>query len=250
MVTEYLIYIAYWLLILGSCLASHWIFRRSTKAAWALFLWIPLILTPFWILYNSDYKQFLWAKMYSVILAACLILILRTHKLNKLKFLVYLILAVNILEAVIQGLYCDNTASILNAMSGILLILTLPKTKSLSVDPHGYHDFLWDVPYGWIIGYTGWNWIFTTQCLGGSYTIMALLLLAPLLIACKNRALWLQARICSLGFFLIAYFSQFNDAKTMLHSPQIPPGILLGLSIFFFVWMLRHTAKTVEKSWL
>lgn len=192
----------------------------------------------------------MWVKVYSVIIGACLILLLRTHKLNKLKYLIYVLLILNISVAVIQGLLCGNHTSLINALSGILLILTLPKARIISIDPNGCRDLLWNAPYPWIIGYTGWNWIFGIQCLGANYGIAAAVLLAPLVIAYQKKDLWLQARTCTLAFFLIINFSKFFTSPIPTPSFHLSPSILLGISCFFFLWMIGHTIKSIRSCWI
>jgi hypothetical protein len=200
---------------------QEWLRRKGARVGWGIFCLLPLLLTPVWILGNSSTlcRQFgnpvffCWLKLYSVSIAACWITWLRftpTGHRSSARFVSMLILPVNILEAVLQDISTGQWEHYLNAISGALLVVTLPYTQA------GFHqrtqwncrDFEWDgMTRVWIVGYTVWNWVFiylTYPVIAGQHVAV---LAASLAVGLLEPRRWLQARTYSLAVALFLLFS-------------------------------------------
>lgn len=231
----------------------HEIFRRYPLSSLVLFLAAPLILTPFWGLSEESFDWFFWIKIYFIIFGACFLLFLRTREIKRKKwpyYFIYFVLVVNILVAVTRMFLFGTWPTSFLGIAGLLLIATLPSIKSLSVDPAGYQDLLWDIPYGWIMGYNIWDWVFVYLIFPYHDAIQFSFLLSPTLICLFNRKLWLQARACTLSFYLIVMFSvpyfekiSRNSGLKVEYSNIILGSFgllwLVGYSIFHFVKLKR-----------
>ncbi len=176
------------------------------------FLLLPIMLGATGV----DWKWFAWVKTYSVLLGCAWISLIRFTSYIQPKIgyrVVFFILAANILEASILDF---TNGHIINAIAGLLVILTMPKPKKITTEHQSsIKDLNYDTSYLWIIAYTVWNscflyinwdarlWLQTTAVLG-----------APLLMAVLfGRKTWLQARAYTLGIYIILHDIFFDWMK-------------------------------------
>ena len=194
------------------------VFRRSDMLTLAVFFVLPVVLLPWLVLSHADFGWFLWLKNYSVEGLICLFVVCRLTPINKTKWLfslIWLMVMFNIVEAAVYDALSGNHLLIINAVTALMLLLTLPGPEAMSIDKNSKcRDFLWDIPYTWILTYTLWNWVFFYgHWAGFGARIQIAVLGAALVIALFNNKRWAQARALTLGIFVIATF--FWDANAM-----------------------------------
>ena len=125
-----------------------------------------------------------------------------------------MLLALNILEAVAVDLAALRAPQGLNAVAGILLVVTLPREPR--VTRMGEAGRFKDLHYqglsrGWIIGFTLWNWTFlylNYPMLAGHHIAV---LGTALAVGLVDPARWLWARMFTLAtdLLLLATFGEF-----------------------------------------
>ena len=188
-------------------LAQETLRRANRWAVWGLFLLLPLLLTPYWIRVN-ELGLFSWFKFYTVFFCVCWGTALRFTSLGNrawARSTIPLLLAANILEAVVLDLVGPSSAHALNAAAGLLLIATMPYGKNSTQydSANCYRDLLYGISQHWVIGYTLWNWTFVYlnyPSLTGHHTAV---LAAGLIVAMNNRHRWSQTRASTLGVNLL-----------------------------------------------
>ncbi len=185
--------------------------RMNKWVALLLFTLVPLVLTILvWPTTagagSSTGTWFHWVKVYSA-LAGCLgFLALRFIKgasTNKyLLFFPPLILAINIMEAVIrdfqvyslQGmidgiLMNGGIWNIMNSVAGILNILTISGWVGIMISQDKQKDMVWpDQMWFWIIAYDLWNFAYVYNCVSDH----AFYARAALLISCTISAFFIK----------------------------------------------------------
>jgi hypothetical protein len=195
--------------------------RRATRwAVWGAFLLLPALLTPYWIQVN-ELGLFSWFKYYTVFFCVCWGTALRYTSLGSkawARSTIPLLLAVNILEAVVVDLCGHGAAHSLNAVAGLLLIATMPYGQdSTRIDAANCcHDLLYGTSKRWVIGYTLWNWTFVLlnyPSLTGHHTAV---LAAGLIVAMVHPRRWSQTRASTLGVNLLFTATCFNGMVAWL----------------------------------
>ncbi len=214
--------------------------RKSKWIAVALYGVLTIVLSFTLIRQNGTAEGstvntwFTWAKLYSVI-AGCLLITYINYTKNGLRkltqWLVFAILAVNILEAVGRDLeifirgdafavfgYGQAPAEtakfgiyhLLNALAGLLNIIALSGWESMEVKSNGSgKDLLWrDLRPFWIGSYTIWNFAYIYNCVpahaGYGIAVLAAAFVAGLFL---NEGTWLQARAYTLGLWMLYVMS-------------------------------------------
>lgn len=195
-------------------LAQEAVRRAHRLAVWAVFLLMPLLLTPYWIRVN-ELGLFSWFKFYTVFFCVCWGTALRFTSLGNrawARFTIPLLLAVNILEAVVLDMFGHGSAHALNAVAGLLLIATLPYGQDPTrIDSANCcRDLLFRISKRWVIGYTLWNWTFVYinyPALAGHHIAV---LAAGLIVAMYDPHRWSQTRASTLGVNLLFTATFFN----------------------------------------
>lgn len=222
---------------------SFELMRRKKWATIIYFIFLPILLIAFWVWLWNDANEahrithwaanliwnidgtpletkstFAWIKLGSVIAGVLWLFVGRYYKIIPTKLFywgAWIILGANILEASIQDITlafssCDPSLSpLLNGIAGLILIATMTLPSKMTVNRSSTkHDFEWDLSWIWILSYTLWNWIFTTNNWSEYSMRHAALLLAPIA-ACLlfNRRIWVMARAYTLGIYMIASFT-------------------------------------------
>jgi hypothetical protein len=221
--------------IFGIGILLYTIARKFPRISCFLFLVLPIGLLPIW-LKNDNINLFLWVKVYLVSTTAFFVSFVRCYKSwEKFSFFaIYSLVFANILFPIWVMMSTGTLLSHLNALSGLLLLASLPSLQSLKVS----HDLLWDVSYSWILGYKLWNWLLVYYLFPNAVMNSIGLLLTPLILSFFNRKIWLQARAYTLAIFLILGLSFWDFANPNISPVQINQQILLCLSVILVCWML------------
>ncbi len=198
------------LVLLGLMLLNE-ICRRVVWSNYLLFFILPIVLIPLWSSYDVTY-WFKWVKLYSVVGAAALFTLIRFTKIGNMKWAKFgaaAFLAINILEAVMQDFSMGNTANVLNAIGGILSIITLTGWLSIQADKSKEKDMIWPaMTTFWIIAYDVWNIVFVYLNFPGSATAQLMVLISATIPALFiKKGTWLQARAFTLAGSFMYYFS-------------------------------------------
>ncbi|MDM7484593.1 MAG: DUF5692 family protein [Vibrio metschnikovii] len=231
-------------LILLNELCRHW--KHANYLLWFI---LPIALIPIFASHEITY-WFKWVKLYSVVGAAVLFTLIRFTKIGSMKwakFSAAAFLALNILEAVLQDFSMGNLANILNAVGGILCIITLAGWAQIKADDSKQKDMIWPaMTTFWIIAYDIWNIVFVYLNFPGSATAQAMVLIAATLPSLLiKKGTWLQARAFTLAGSFMYYFAfpsmyeshviplPRND-ELMLAAGLISFIVNLAYAIFFF----------------
>ena len=226
--------------------------RYNKYTGISLFIVLPILLSIFvWPNTSgansgqSTANWFQWAKTYSA-LAGCVIFMgLRFSKKIQSKRWYYVlpaaILAFNILEAVlrefevskmngvINGMtYIGGSWNIINAIAGILSILTISGWFGIIISTDKQKDMIWpDMLWFWIIAYDLWNFAYLYNCVTDRalYGGAALLLAATIPAFFIKKGAWLQHRAQTLGFWMMLvmcfpeFFTAGKFAVASTHNP-------------------------------
>tara|TARA_B110000238_G_C15991747_1_gene380535 strand:- start:11 stop:811 length:801 start_codon:yes stop_codon:yes gene_type:complete len=223
----------------------------------SLVVFLSALLIPTWI--QEDLSIFNYVKLASVILASIIfdIISIQTSypikpedsdkKIPKMYLAVYVLLIINIAEAVIFGLVKEQYV---NAITGSLLILCAPSYQSVRTEYSSDLRTLitYKVSFLWILTYTVWNYSFIYSNWGAVGALWHLsILIAPILVCFYRGAkYWLRARLTTLCVFLMLYYTfpsffRANFDGGYLHSENIEVvivcigfalAIILSLSVF------------------
>lgn len=233
--------------------------RRYKYVSILLYCIIPIAFLPIWM--NSGISHwFFWAKLYSPIIATVWFLVVSHTKLgskNWAKFIVAAILIVNIFEAVGQDFSISFLPNTLNALGGILSIITLSRWKGIGPDNSKERDTVWPgMTIFWIIAYDIWNITFVYLNFPDLVVInVAVLLSCTIPAIFFKKGTWLQARAFTLSLFMIYYFTftPFVNAN-MISAPRnytlmlIMGGLSFGVNLIYailhFRWKLTKKATT------
>ena len=222
-------------------LALEELFRRSQVISCIVFLVLPIILIPWWR-EHEKHSRFGWIKLYSAAFAVLWFMFIRFTTLQNYQwafFVVYLIVALNILEAVLLDIFKKTFSHYCNAAAGILLIVTLATYSSMGLDSSGlYRDLTWNIPVYWILGYTIWNlvivYLHTPQHFGMHIAVLG----SALIVGIIDNNLWIQARAYTLAIFFMLFFTykpMFDPVRTPANTHQklAVGGVALSLG-----WMI------------
>lgn len=235
-----------WIILSIFLVSGLTIIIRMLPVSWGgiLCFIFPLLLTPYW-LNQSHITPFMYAKVYSLCVAVVYIQTLRFLKSpagSKIYLVFYYLVALNILEAIITDIIRGST---INAIAGIILILTLKSYKNIYVDKDSkYNDFHYNIGLLWIIGYTVWNFTFVYSISKGTLMPSTIVHLSiPLLLSIKKESLYLQYRAISL-LIIAAVYMTFYYEPYIMRSPNIYNiYIFHGLSSFSLLFMLYVGVK-------
>ncbi len=217
-----------WFVVLGGLILLNELARLNKWVALAFFLVLPAVL-PFTV-WNKTAGEgssvgdwFHWVKVYSS-LAGCLgFLALRFIKgLDKNKYALMfppLILAINIMEAVVRDFQCfginglvdgiytiGGPWNIMNGVAGIINIITITGWMGIFIGKDKKHDMLWpDMLWFWIIAYDLWNFAYVYNCVSDHafYAGAALLISCTIPAFFIKKGAWLQHRAQTLAFWMM-----------------------------------------------
>jgi hypothetical protein len=212
------------MLVLVVLMSLNEVFRRYKFTTLAFFGLVPLLIPVAIYLGLIDTNigaWFRWVKLYSVVFACVWFTGIRYTTLGKFafaKFIVAAFLAVNIAEAVTQDYSLGYLPNMLNAMAGILSIITLSQWRGIGVDDSEHKDMVWPaMTLFWIIAYDIWNFVFVYLNFPGHAAFHLMVLLSCTLPVLPKRTVWLQARAFTLGIWMmyLFFFQPFVDSVTV-----------------------------------
>lgn len=284
-----------WIMVFVILFGMNELARRFKVMGFLCFIVLPTVLSILWFTVMSDTTYTDWfhlVKVYSST-AGCIGFwcIRHVHGRNKKtgkewrlsdnKIAICfppLILAVNILEAVVRdfqigtqyiggGTLKDEAMYVLggswnfmNGIAGILNIIAITGWFGISIrkvtKKDGSKDMLWpDMLWFWIIAYDLWNFAYTYNCLPGhSWYCGFALLLAPTLCAFTvGKGAWLQHRAQTLALwcmFAQTFPSFIDEGKFAVASSynEVPLFIVsflaLASNVAVIIYMIYKVVKT------
>lgn len=289
-----------WFLVLIGLFLFNEFSRRSKIGAFISFIVLPVFLSILWFTVLKDTTYTDWfhlAKVYSAT-AGCIGFWFIRHYEKKDKVtgevkwrlcekksaLIFppLILAINILEAVIRDIQIGNLGlnkelfegqimmsgswNYMNAIAGILNIITITGWFGIIIrketEKDKSKDMLWpDMMWFWIIAYDLWNFAYTYNCLPGhSWYCGLALLLAPTLCAFTlGKGAWLQHRAHTLAIWCMfaQTFPNFQDQGKYMVMSTYNPNIYLTVSflalianVAVFIYMIYKVKVTKRNPYL
>lgn len=198
-----------------------------------------------------------YAKVYSVLTITLIIMGIRYIKgwaNNKyLLFIPALLLAINILEAVIRDFQCYNLNgfvdgvvitggpwNIMNGIAGILNILAISGWAGIAISKGKKRDLIWaDQLWFWIIAYDLWNFAYVYNCLGDhAFYAGAILLLSCTIPAFFiKKGAWLQHRAHTLSVWMMfaMTFPSFIDTSRFAVKASQNTNVLFTISALALV---------------
>lgn len=272
---------AMWLVVLCALMALNELIRASKWASLALFIALPIALTPVWFILDSEIiSWFSWVKVYSALAGSIIYLVIRFTDYHKKHpwylTLVPAILAINIAEAVVRELqvgisgfngvvdgvlYISGGWNYVNAIAGILNILLISgwfgifAYRGIRAGGKRY-DMLWpDQTQLWIVAYGVWNIAYVYSCLPGNsfYIGVALNITATIPALFWAKGTWLQTRAATLSFMAmwVMTFPYFFASGSLYHvAPSYNPSanwiisiLSLGLNAYLAIWQISRIVK-------
>ncbi len=214
----------------------QWVLRRGGLwVAIAVYFVLPAACTAYWLRAN-DFGLFPWIKVYTVLFCACYGSVLRYTSLGERRVArwgIIVLLALNILEAVIVDVIEGGLANVVNAVAGLVLVVTLPRSAdAVRVVRAEYRDLHLGVSRTWVVGYTVWNWAFVylnyPQYTGHHIAVLS----AALVVGAVDPRRWVQARAYTLGAYFIAITTFGPHMMELLDtSDWNVPGMGLGAAV-------------------
>ena len=270
-----------WFIVVGGLMLMNELARSNKWIAIILFTALPLFLTIFvWPTTagpgSSTGTWFHWVKVYSA-LAGCLgFLALRFIKgAQNNKFMMAfpaLILAINILEAVIRdfqvyslhgmvdGVYMNGGVwNIMNGVAGILNILTISGWVGIQISKDKQKDMVWaDQMWFWIIAYDVWNFAYVYNCVSDHsfYAGLGLLMSCTLPAFFIKKGAWLQHRAQTLAFwmtFTMTFPAFVGESKFAVQSSHSSTALFtlsflaLAIKLAVFIYHI-YRIKTLNKN--
>lgn len=262
--------------------------RKSKWISVAFYVALPIALTPLFIANatapgSSVNSWFDWVKLYSVLFACVWYTGLNYTSLgnrNWAKFVAMAILAINIGEAVARdmelfflgdqiGMFAPEQIvggikgngqyqyyHLMNAVAGILSIITLSGWNAMRVEGDRARDFVWpDLRVLWIIAYDVWNFAYIYNCVpwhaAFGFVVLSACTIPSLLI---KKGTWLQARAYTLAGWMMYVMAAttFIDAPgNYVALPYNPIALyaISGLSLLLNAWFaVLHFGRVAKKT--
>lgn len=252
--------------------------RRSLKLSILVFVILPILLAIgiyLGFLGSPTGKTwFAWVKVVSALAGVYGFLLIRFSKLGKGKFAYFFpvsIMTLNIAEAVYRELEVFATFktlsfdaggvmvlggywNILNAIAGILCIVTLTGFVGITASKDQSKDMIWlDMTWMYILGYTIWNFTYVYNCISNRSMYAGVGILGAALFAelVFKRGAWFQHRAQTLSVYVMFSLSfdflkwpMMNIAPTYSLTALSTLGIAsFGLNLLFFFVMIVTILK-------
>lgn len=244
------------------------LFRRANMfAALGVFLILPMALAVYWFRMGQagaygNTGVFPWVKLVSLQVGACWLTALRFTFLGRYQWalgLSFVMLPLNMLEAVTQDAFGGHLAHYLLVLTGALLIFSVPHPmRAIRVDPTDrYREIRYTgMTRVWIAGYTLWNGTFVylnyPTVAGHQMAVLA----SSLLIGLIKPSRWLQARTFTLATDLLM-FATFPGVLVPLTdtshwaSPDredYAAAVCLASTVAYAAWFFaRRKGRSIEQ---
>jgi len=269
-----------WSLLLAGLMLLNEATRLGKLAGLAFFVALPLALSIFvWPKTSGPgsgaqtANWFAWVKTYSA-LAGCYIgLTLRFSKKAQARKWCYVlpaaILVLNIIEAIARELevmgmaagvvdgmfYLGGPWNAMNALAGLLNILTLSGWFGILITKDRRHDLVWpDMTWFWIVAYDLWNFAYVYNCLTDRAFFSAALLLSCTIPAFLiKKGAWAQHRVHTLAIYMMLmltipnFFVSGKYAVASTHSPAAyyaVSALALAFNLGVAAYQLRVILRT------
>lgn len=256
---------------------------RTTKwGGIVLFIIVPAILTiyvwPTTAAPGNEYgtgNWFTWVKTYSALAGCVGFMALRfIPGLAEKKWALWfppLILAINIMEAVIRDFQCytfgawegayinhlwvmSGPWNIMNGIAGILNIITICGWYGIFISKDKSRDMIWpDMIWPWIIAYDLWNFAYTYNCIADHSFYCGLLLLLSCTIPAFfiKKGAWLQHRAQTLALWAMFVMTvpQFADRIAPVPTTHNPTAfftvsfLALASNVALFIYQFNKIRK-------
>ncbi len=259
--------------------------RRSKIGSIAVYCVLPVVLAI--LVFNgilgspTGKTWFGWVKVVSALIGVYGFMLIRFTKLGDRKFAIIFpgtILSLNIAEAIYRefevfityktavvdpagSLILGGPWNILNAISGILCIVTLTGFVGIRVSKDKSKDMVWpDMTWIYIIAYTLWNFAYVYNCISirSMYAGFSILVAALISEFFFKKGAWLQHRAQILSFY--AMFSLTLDYQVLDSFKVIPTYSTFALmtistvafvfnigALFYMIFKIVKTKKNPFK---
>lgn len=272
-----------WICLLIGLIVFNEIGRSNKYTGIGLFVVLPILLTIFvWPKTSGPGTHvhtanwFAWVKVYSALSGCIAFMALRySEKIRSMKWFYAvppLLLSINIAEAVgrelqvmgmhgvIDGMFfMGGPWNILNAIAGILNILTICGWFGIIISKDKQKDMIWpDMMWFWIIAYDVWNFAYVYNATPDRsfYSAFALLLSCTIPAFFIKKGSWLQSRASTLAIFMMLmlavpqFFVTGKYAVAASHNPAANYTIsILAFAINLAVAIYQvHTIMKKKKN--
>lgn len=238
--------------------------RRSKGISIAVYCVLPVLLAVLvftGVLGSPTGKTwFGWVKVVSALIGVYGFMLIRFTKLGESRFAAIFpaaILSLNIAEAVYREfevfaaykeltvdaggiLILGGSWNILNAIAGILCIVTLTGFGGIKVSRDKSRDMVWpDMTWMYIIGYTLWNYAYVYNCISTRSMYAGFGILTAALIAeyVFKRGVWLQHRAQILSLYAMFSLSiDFQQSQYFQILPTYNQSALMTISTISFIF--------------
>jgi len=257
--------------------------RRYKWCAVGIFIILPVVLTIFvWpntAVGTATDHWFAWVKVYSALAGVIGFMAIRYFKrLDGSKFMYIfppLILAINIMQAVLRDIeifrnfngmtvvengltITGGPWNIINAIAGILCIITITGGMGIQVAKTKSRDMVWpDMLWMYIVAYTIWNFAYTYNALSDRSLYTGILILGGAAIASIwSKGAWLQHRAHTLSLYAMFNFTFPAFAETSIFAVTVnistTPNYILSilsivsnvaLAVYMIVCMVKRSIK-------
>ena len=238
--------------------------RRSKTLCIVVYCVLPVILGVLIFLgvlgSPAGNTWFSWVKVVSALAGVYGFMLIRFTKLGEKRFAAIFpvaILSLNIIEAVYREfevfanykvlevdpggiVVLGGIWNVLNAIAGILCIVTLTGFVGIKVSKDKSRDMVWpDMIWIYLIGYTLWNFTYVYNCVStramyGGFGILSAALIAEYVF---KRGVWLQHRAHILSFYVMFSLSiDYQQSKYFQILPTYNEGGLMTISIISLIF--------------
>lgn len=258
-----------WVVYLIFILLANEFARKSLRNGIIVFAIIPAVMLLFvWPHTAPGTNVMTWfqiAKITSVLVFAYIILAYRfserVQKIKWFKYLIPLMLAINIMEAVVREMevshlskglfegmmYSGGTWNYFNAAAGVINIIVICGFVGIFVSRDKEKTMVWpDMIMWWIIAYDIWNGTYMYNCLGDrSFYVLGPLLAATIAAHFIRKGAWMQHRTFTLGIneiFLFTFPMLFVQSSISVASAWNPTAnwtlslISFGINVSLLVY--------------
>ncbi|MDC7239745.1 MAG: DUF5692 family protein [Spirochaetales bacterium] len=248
------------LLVFAALVLVNEVSRRSKWAGITIYVVLPIVMSIFvWPTTAAQSSWFLWVKTYSALAGVIGFMIFRyVKKVQSNKAMILFpsfILIVNIIEAVIRdfevsGMPADSPEllyeglvpgpwNILNALAGIMLILSMSGFLGVKIAKTKSKDMIWpDMTWFWILAYAIWNicFCYTSVPLRSFYAGFILNITPVILALFVKRGAYLQHRASTLAIFVgtSMIFPRYDLLPAFSITASYRPEAFLTMSILSF----------------
>jgi hypothetical protein len=244
-------------LLLIGLLIFNYFCRLSKWFVVATCVILPIYLTIWvWPVTTAGTQVDTWfhvAKVWSALAGAVFFTAVRFTKLNNYKvarFVVALILAINILEAVLRdfelGIGFGGVYHYINGIAGILCIITMSGWAGITADNSKWRDMVWpDMTLLWIIAYDVWNWSYICNCIPEHGIMGLIVLLSCTIPAFYKVGTWLQARSYTLSAYMMYIMVTSRWASHPMSNVLLPDN-----PTFVIILALCSLGLNVYNAWV